>query len=261
MIIHLPTRNSEGFTLVELMIATSIFSVILLLLTFGLLGIGQNYYKGRNSVRTQDTARRIMDEISQAIQFSAEPPSPIITVGTPPNEVQYVLGRGNLVESVSEPTPGTVVHPPSEGLSHDYSKYDPQKWTIQDYFCIGNTRYVFGNKRVRPVRGSEPEQHGLVVDTPSSGCNNPGASLKGALASGRRELLAENTRLTDLKILKSGSDYTITLQVTTGEDIFIEFNTPVNPDDPPFGSCKPGVGKQYCAVARLETTVHRRRNN
>lgn len=71
-------HNAQGFTLVELMIATALFSSILLLITFGLLSIGQNYYKGKNSARTQDVARRVIDEISQAIQFGDAAPSPEI---------------------------------------------------------------------------------------------------------------------------------------------------------------------------------------
>lgn len=76
--------NSLGFTLVELLIATSIFTVILLVVTFGIVNIGKIYYKGINSAKTQSVARAISDEIGQAIQFSGStiiPTSSLVTNG------------------------------------------------------------------------------------------------------------------------------------------------------------------------------------
>lgn len=64
-------RNTAGFTIIELMIASAIFSVVLILCVTALLQIGRMYYKGVTSSRTQEAARTILDEISQAIQFSS----------------------------------------------------------------------------------------------------------------------------------------------------------------------------------------------
>jgi len=66
------SKNLSGFTIVELMIATTVFSVILLLATFGLLQVGRTYYKGITLTKTQNVARSIIDTISQDIQFSGE---------------------------------------------------------------------------------------------------------------------------------------------------------------------------------------------
>ncbi len=63
-------RNQSGFTLLELMIATTIFSVVLLLLSFGMIQIGRTYYSGLNRSQTQAAARNISDTIIQAIQFT-----------------------------------------------------------------------------------------------------------------------------------------------------------------------------------------------
>lgn len=62
----------NGFTIVELMIATSVFSVILLIMTYGILQISRTYYKGIGLARTQEVARTISDEIGQAIQFGGD---------------------------------------------------------------------------------------------------------------------------------------------------------------------------------------------
>lgn len=251
----LSTRSklgSKGFTLTELMIATTIFSTILLLLTLGLLNIGKNYYKSRNTVRTQEVARRVLDEISSSIQFGDKVPTPIQDDinWTGPLPKPKVL-RGFFIDPAI-PT----------SVSTNFNQIDPNAKTIQDYFCIGSKRFSFGNKRVRPPRTEAPadpnEQHGLVVDEPAGGCNKPQAlRVDPALGVQGKELLAENTRLTELRIVQDRDNYTITVQVTTGEDEFIERT----PGSPQFGTCKAGAGAQYCAVARLETTVQRRRNN
>lgn len=63
-------KKQHGFTIVELLIATSVFTVILLLVSVGIIKINANYYKGVNQSRTQQTARAVLDDISQAIQFN-----------------------------------------------------------------------------------------------------------------------------------------------------------------------------------------------
>ena len=63
-------RRQAGFTIVELMIATLVFSVILLILTAGLLRIGYMYYKGLSSTKVQEVARSVMEDVSQSIQFA-----------------------------------------------------------------------------------------------------------------------------------------------------------------------------------------------
>lgn len=73
--------NQKGFTIVELMIATSVFSVVLLLCSYGLIQIGKLYYKGITSTRTQNTARSILDSISQDIEFADN--NIVINNGTP----------------------------------------------------------------------------------------------------------------------------------------------------------------------------------
>ncbi len=62
--------GQRGFTIIELMIATLVFSVVLLMVTMGIIQVARTYYKGINEAATQDTARSIMETIGQAIQFS-----------------------------------------------------------------------------------------------------------------------------------------------------------------------------------------------
>lgn len=86
--------NQKGFTIVELMIATTVFSVVLLLCTFSFLRIGQVFYKGAALSRTQDNARAIIDEVSGAIKLSGDEVSSLRT--HPATGIQgYCIG-GNM---------------------------------------------------------------------------------------------------------------------------------------------------------------------
>ncbi|HSW37394.1 MAG TPA: prepilin-type N-terminal cleavage/methylation domain-containing protein [Candidatus Saccharimonadales bacterium] len=59
----------KGFTIVELMIATTVLSVILLMATVIITGIGNLYYKGVNQSKIQDAARNIADEVAQNLEL------------------------------------------------------------------------------------------------------------------------------------------------------------------------------------------------
>ena len=65
------TGSQAGFTIVELMIATLVFSTILVVITFGVLSFTKSYYRGINSSATQTTTQAALDAITQAIQFNA----------------------------------------------------------------------------------------------------------------------------------------------------------------------------------------------
>jgi prepilin-type N-terminal cleavage/methylation domain-containing protein len=64
--------KQHGFTILELMIASTVFSVVLLLCTIAIIQVGRMYYRGVVSSRTQESARAVIDDISQAIQFSGD---------------------------------------------------------------------------------------------------------------------------------------------------------------------------------------------
>lgn len=82
-------QDSAGFTILELLIAASVFSTILLLSTYGLIQVGRVYMKGVTTVRTQEVARTVMNEITQAIQFSGQAPLTLTQQG---NALGYCVG-------------------------------------------------------------------------------------------------------------------------------------------------------------------------
>ncbi len=61
--------NDQGFTILELLVASTVFAVILLVVAIGVIRFTNSYYKGITSSKTQATARSIIAEISQSLQF------------------------------------------------------------------------------------------------------------------------------------------------------------------------------------------------
>ena len=69
------SRKQAGFTIVELMIATMVFSVILVVITVGVMYFTRSYYKGVYAGMTQSAARDITDAVTQAVQFGTGEPT------------------------------------------------------------------------------------------------------------------------------------------------------------------------------------------
>lgn len=93
---NLPRDKQQGFTIMELLIATTVFSTMMLLATAGIVQIGRVYYKGITSSRTQETARAIVNDISGVLQLSGD--ADITRVGTSAycvgtTRYTYVLNR------------------------------------------------------------------------------------------------------------------------------------------------------------------------
>lgn len=116
--------NQKGFTIVELMIATLVFSTILLICSAGLIRIGRIYLRGVNNSRTQEATRNALDTISQTVQYAPE------GVGTATNGIvnavcfggqqfTYVLDRkivaGTPAPASDQTKHALVAHPVSGG--------------------------------------------------------------------------------------------------------------------------------------------------
>lgn len=66
------TTSSRGFTILELMVATSVFAVILLVLAAGVISFSRSYFTSVTRSHTQEAARQIMDDLVQGIEFAGK---------------------------------------------------------------------------------------------------------------------------------------------------------------------------------------------
>lgn len=233
----------SGFTIVELMIATVIFSLTLLLITLGLLRVTRTYYKGVTSDRTQQTTRAIMDEISQAIQFSG----------------------------------GTIVATPGPDNNPDNDPDAPLQNDTPYNFCINGVRYSFvlNRKLVEgtPNVSQKEARRVLLTDTPPSGCSS-GAPFNltqssynpniGSLVN-PREMLSPNMRLAKLHVIDKGNNlWQIDLVVIYGDNDLLVDATGKKINDVGFdistAICTGAPGSQFCARSALSTIVQKRVN-
>ncbi|HSX30212.1 MAG TPA: prepilin-type N-terminal cleavage/methylation domain-containing protein [Candidatus Saccharimonadales bacterium] len=218
-------HQSAGFTIVELLVATIIFSVVLLLITAGILQVARVYYKGITEMNTQNAARNIIDTISQSIQFSGGTVTPADgsrTAGT-----AYAFCIGNLRFSyqlgyqVEDTSPSAAKHQMYHGLVQDTPSGAP---------CSGAT----------------PAQN---LNAPVSG----------------KDMIGQHMRLSNLVVrpIAGTSSYEVKVRVVYGDyDLLFspDPSAPAATDDTyPDAKCL-GVraGTQFCAAAELSTVVQKR---
>lgn len=78
MTFKLKKIDHKGFTILELLIATSVLSVILLLSTVSMISVGNLFYKGENEAAVQDDTRNITTDISQHLELGANVQNPFL---------------------------------------------------------------------------------------------------------------------------------------------------------------------------------------
>lgn len=218
---HQLHNDKRGFTVIELMIATGVFAVVLLTVTMAVLQMSRIYYRGVTTTNTQNTARQIMDTLSQAVQFSGDTIVPTAPAGTSqPTGTDLAFCIGNKKYSY---VLGRALH---DGPRDDSNKRMP---------------------------------HVLVEDRSSADCvgGSPTpynmASQAALTGSTTRELMAPNMRLTDLRVFREGDLYRITVRVASGDSDVL-----TNPDAADAKCKGERLSIQYCAVTELSTVVTKR---
>ncbi len=220
-----PLGNQKaGFTIIELIIATAVFSIILLMATFALLQIGRTYYKGITTNKTQQTSRNVTDEISRAIQFSGSGITETTNDSKP-----FCIGDQRYSYKLNQQVENSINTPLNQG-----------------YHALVVDSYAGCN-------GSSPKISGF--DTA-----NPGESGHPA----GRELLETHMRLAKLVVKKIADSnlYQVTIRVVYGDSDLLDDKLDANGNPGTDGvrdSCSSTrQGGQFCAVSELSTVVEKR---
>lgn len=219
-------NRQKGFTIIELLIATSVFSMLLLIILTAVTIVGKMYYKGVTNAKTQEVARRLAEDISQQLQYSSDAPAP----------------KG--------------------GLPLTFNSGDKLG------FCVGEVRYI-----IVPNKLVTPGKHAIWADrdafqTPVP-CTVTDVNMDAAQPSTTphaRDLLPEDMRLLDLKILplnSQGTLWKIYVKVAYGVDDLLvdsaDYTQKISPSNFRNAVCKGSeVGSQFCSVSEIEATVYRR---
>jgi len=218
-------NNKSGFTIIELMIATTVFSLVLMICLAGILQITKMYYRSVTQNNTREVARSVTDEIGEAIRFSSQ----AIRLGP--------AVAGPQINDVSGITPDT------------------------GYFCIGDKRYSYAiDRQVKsnPVANTKQKKHALWVDT-LGGCAGPLILSDDNPSPEGRDLVPQNMRLFDLSIKNVGNTgdvYEISVGVAYGDDDLL---FPRPQESPTELTCEGAfVGSEFCATTNLTVTVQKR---
>jgi len=218
-----------GFTIVELMLATSVFSIVLLVALGSFLQIGRVFYKGVSLTAVQNIATQVLNDISNNMQTSS---------------------------SFSLPTPGN---------GYTYWCIGNTRYTYITHSVGGQQVAVPANlANVNYNNGAGGGSFGLLKDTlaGNSGCATPcfgGTCLARyvALSSNSVEMLGDNMRLASISITQPSAStapnlYNVNMVVVYGDDSVLDFSNPANP------TCVAGSQNQaFCSVVTISTAVLR----
>jgi prepilin-type N-terminal cleavage/methylation domain-containing protein len=239
------TLNQKAFTIVELMIATAILSVILILVTAMMIGIGNLYYKGSSQAEIQDNIRSITDTIAQDLQLNGSSllTDPHVNSGDPRS---YCIGT----------TRYTYV------LGQEITSASPAP-TYQ-------SNHVLWRDTV---------DAGTCPEMPAANFNSLTLNTSDPNGTDGTELIGPNSMLTNFSITGNGaaggSPFTVMISEAYGSnDLLCDAGThgdcaspidstlvwdPTAPAGPPYNVlCKGYSGEQFCATDTLTTTVSER---
>jgi len=213
------STKQKGFTIIELMISTAVFSTILLVVLTSITQIGRMYYKGITTAQTQEVARTILDKISQEVQFSGQSSSPIAAYNAPNGVI--CIGKTRFFY---------VLNKISRSAQHAF-------WVDTDN---NNSGCVVGAANMN-----------VAQPTPAG---NNGAEL---LAEGMRVVVlgatssGNNLWNIDVKVVFGADDLIESIDASGTTVSQVAF--------PQFTTCKGSqIGTQFCAVSQLTSTVLKR---
>lgn len=213
-------KGQGGFTIIELLIATVIFSVIVLVATAGIIRIGQMYYKGVTVSQAQERARQLSEEMSRAVQFSK---ISVIDESTPPVNVFCIADSRYfyIIDTPHMPTdPPSTTNPKGLVAQRFNDGFDCGTCPKSGGSCVRETIQLLGNNMRLLDFG--------VAQIPGSSA----WSIKVSLAYGDGDLLTEHDE-------------------NTGD--------PLPAGNPANSQCRTNIsGSSFCATAHLDTIVKRR---
>jgi prepilin-type N-terminal cleavage/methylation domain-containing protein len=110
-------QESSGFTIIELMIATIVFSMVLVVLLASFMQIGRMFYKGVSLSNTNEATRTLVEDLVTDVRFFAQTPiscdptsncigvKKYFCVGN--NRYTYILGTKTQDSDITNPAVNT----------------------------------------------------------------------------------------------------------------------------------------------------------
>lgn len=215
--------KSRGFTIVELLIATAVFSLVLLVSIVGFLQIGQIFYKGVTATRTHETTRNITNSLVSDIRFA--------------------------------PSASQILPQPSDVVSGaQYFCAGSHRYTFMLGRMVDRSGSELDADKFGLIKDTLPvaDSCGDPFDPPNSFSDDAEELLGNrmrltAVSVQRLGTSPPDTSLNNL--------YTITVKIAYGDDSALQNTTD---PDPANITCDSGLRtSQYCHVSTLTTTIRR----
>lgn len=235
---HVDKKSVQGFTIIELMLAMTFVSVLMVAITMTVIQISNIYNKG-TTLRAVDQAGRA---VSQDMQFTLAAAGPL---------------------DIGEAGVGGLNYKPQIQIGGEMSSPDGGRLCTGSYSYIWNTghglkapvnTFETGNEQIRMVK---------VRDIGALYCSDVSRPIRTTdatelLSAGDRELAVQS-----LKIVQVASDpvaqqalYSIELELGTNDQDSLDQKTTVTTIDT---SCRPPSDnmstRDFCAVSKFEFTV------
>jgi prepilin-type N-terminal cleavage/methylation domain-containing protein len=222
-------KKQTGFTIIELLVATTIFSIILVIIVSSFLQVGRMFYKGVSISNTNEAARNLVDTITNDARLAN-------------------FQSGNTLN-------------PDGSLNTDPS--------FKKYFCVGPHRYTYWLAQQVKDSNIHTDANlmtaGVVQDETGGSCRSP-ADLGGTR---NNQVLGPDMQINKLSVVENSTNTALTVSVHIvfyGADNTV-FNssdsTMVNTTADPGRASRAAdaycsgnlLSTQFCAVANIDTNV------
>lgn len=246
--------NTEGFTIIELLIASSVFSVVLLVALTGFIQVGRIFYKGVSDSQTQNVARQIVTDISSSLSNTSSDDA-VSTLNTSGGYRYICIGT----------------------VRYTWAKYVSSNTALNSkptFYDQGQAQASYNGRNSQNMDPNLPNPSiGLIRDTlPSQGtcpipcingsstaaaCSESGTNLLALNDNKPKEMLGDLMRINDLTVTKTSSGlYDVNVLIAYGSNDLIEYP----PGDTAFmlPTCIGNSADQrFCAVQQLQTSMLR----
>jgi len=219
--------DQKGFTIIELLIATTVFSIILLTALTGFFEIGRLFFKGVSATNTQNIANQISQDI-----------------------------LGNF-------TTATNVSGPNSGNSYTYYCVGNTRYTYDIGYEIDSS----ASPNHSAPSGASGGNFGVLRDVlPGSSacaapCNDQGNAQCPAGTvkfNNPTEMLGDKMRIDSFSIQPGSATapnyYNLSFVIAYGDDDRLAYTTA---NDPSTVFCAGNSTNQFCAVSQISTSVYR----
>ena len=224
-------KNSTGFTIVELLLATIVFSAVLTITVSAFLGLGRLFFKGVSGTSTNEAAKQALDDVADSIRSASSLSNRQEDYGYR----YFCLGNNRYsfaLDSNNEP----IAYDASKPSNYDSSSSSVNFGLVKDKLP--------GSSACAPP----------CVQSGSGGCGGETSDFNNP-----EELLGDRMRLVDLAIDSSPGTtnlFIVTMTVAYGNKEGLEFDkTDLNKIK---AQCNGSLATQeFCSVATLSTGVYR----